>query len=241
MNNNDIKQTINFLKNKKKILFLLTSNRWDDEIPKSSQLAFNIKNELKNKDIEIINVADLNILPCEGNVSQIDKGNHCGSKDSVLKDKDKNPSGNHRCWCSFNNKSDELWKISKVLLESDCVVFFGSIRWGKMNAIYAKLVERLTWLENRHTSLGETNLLENIDCGIISVGHNWNGKEAIELEKKVLTFFGFNVVDSICWSYQWTKDYKDETLKGYKQDAKDFKKLIIDLFKKVLKYKDFKL
>jgi len=240
MINNDMKKTIDFLKDKKKILFLLTSNRWNDEMPKSSQLAYNIKNELINKDIEIINVADLKILPCEGNVSQIDKGNHCGAKESKLDNKEKNPSGNHRCWCSFNNDSDELWKISKVLLESDCVLFFGSIRWGKMNAIYAKLIERLTWLENRHTSLRETNLLENIDCGIISVGHNWNGKEAIELEKKVLTFFGFNVIDNLCWSYQWTNDYKDESLKGYKNDSKDFKKIIVDLFKKILKFKDFK-
>ena len=84
------------------------------------------------------------------------------------------------------------------------------------------------------------NLLENIDCGIISVGHNWNGKEAIELEKKVLTFFGFNVIDNLCWSYQWTNDYKDESLKGYKNDSKDFKKIIVDLFKKILKFKDFK-
>ena len=241
MINNDLKKTMDFLKKKNKILFLLTSNRWDDKIPKSSQLAYNIKNELLDKDIEIINVSELNIMPCEGNVSQADKGNHCGSKESNLKSNDKNPSGNHRCWCSINNDSDELWKISKSLLESDCVIFFGSIRWGKMNAIYAKLIERLTWLENRHTSLGETNLLENIDCGIISTGHNWNGQEAIELEKKVLTFFGFNVVNNICWSYQWTKDSKDETLKGYKQDVKDFKKIIVDLFKKVLKFKDFKL
>jgi multimeric flavodoxin WrbA len=35
---------------------------------------------------KIINVPDLNIHPCEGNVSRED-GNRCGIKDALLKDK----------------------------------------------------------------------------------------------------------------------------------------------------------
>ena len=66
--------------------------------------------------------------------------------DSVLKDKKKNPSGNHRCWASVNDKSDQLWKVSDEIFNSDIILFFGSIRWGKMNSIYCELVERLTWL-----------------------------------------------------------------------------------------------
>ena len=169
-------------------------------------------------------------------------GNNCGSKDSVLKDKQKNPSNNHRCWCSINNKDDELWKVSKELLESDAVVFFGSIRWGKMNAMYAKLIERLTWLENRHTTLGESNIIKDIDCGVISVGHNWNGKEAIDLEKRILTFFGFKVPDELSWSYQWTEDCENETQSGYKKDPIDFEKdfSFIKLVKEsIIKFKDF--
>lgn len=242
MSSLNYKKTLIYLKEKKKILFLTTSNRWNDEVPKSSSIAHQLKSELGNDKVTIIDVSKLNILPCEGNVSQISKGNHCGTKDSKLKDKEKNPSGHHRCWCSINNESDELWKISKELLESDCVVFFGSVRWGKMNAIYAKLIERLTWLENRHSSLGESNILKDIDAGIIAVGHNWNGEEVVELERKILTFFGFKVPEELSWSYQWTKDYKEESLSGYKKDAEDFKKefSFIELVKEsIIKFKEF--
>jgi len=236
------KKTITYLKKRNKILFLTTSNRCNDEIPKSTSIAYQMKEELGNDKVTIIDVSKLKIHPCEGNVSQIGKGNHCGTKESILKDKDKNPSGNHRCWCSINNDDDELWKISKELLQSDVVLFFGSIRWGKMNAIYAKLIERLTWLENRHTTLGESNIIKNIEAGIISVGHNWNGKEAIELEKKILTFFGFKVSDELSWFYQWTNNYENESQKGYKQDVKDFEKEFnfIKLVKEtVIKFIDF--
>ena len=236
------KKTITYLKKRNKILFLTISNRCNDEIPKSTSIAYQMKEELGNDKVTIIDVSKLKIHPCEGNVSQIGKGNHCGTKESILKDKDKNPSGNHRCWCSINNDDDELWKISKELLQSDVVLFFGSIRWGKMNAIYAKLIERLTWLENRHTTLGESNIIKNIEAGIISVGHNWNGKEAIELEKKILTFFGFKVSDELSWFYQWTNNYENESQKGYKQDVKDFEKEFnfIKLVKEtVIKFIDF--
>jgi multimeric flavodoxin WrbA len=238
----DYKKTLVYLKGKKRILFLTTSNRWNDEVPKSTSLAYQMKEDIGNDKVTLIDVSKLKIYPCEGNVSQMSIGNHCGTKDSVLKDKEKNPSGHHRCWCSLNQKDDELWKISKELLESDCVVFFGSIRWGKMNAIYAKLVERLTWLENRHATLGESNLLKNIDAGIISVGHNWNGQEAVELEKRVLTFFGFNVPSELSWSYQWTKNAEDESKSGYLDDVKKFEKEFpfVSLIKEgILRFKEF--
>jgi multimeric flavodoxin WrbA len=90
---------------------------------------------------------------------------------------DKDKTGTLRCWASYNHKDDELYKVINELLTSDVVLFFGSIRWGKMNAVYAKLVERLTWIESMHHTLGEKNLVEDIEVGVISVGHNWHGKE----------------------------------------------------------------
>lgn len=236
-------KTKKILKNKNKVLFVTTSNRWNDEVPKSSALAYKLQEELGHDKITIIDVAKLKIYPCEGNVSQMDKGgNHCGTKESKLKDKEKNPSGNHRCWASINNPDDELWKITKELLESDCILFFGSIRWGKMNAIYSKLIERLTFLENRHSNLGESNILKDIDCGIISIGHNWNTKEALSHEMEVLDMFGFNVKKDLCWYYQWTENKNDETKEGYKKDIKDFEKEFdfIKLVKEsIIKFKDF--
>jgi multimeric flavodoxin WrbA len=223
----DLVKSIKFLEKKEKILFLTTSNRGEyaekelEDEPKSTRLAKAIQSYLGKDKCTLIDVSKLKIYVCEGNVSN-NNGNQCGIKKAMLEDKDKNPTGHHRCWASFNNKSDELWKISKELFESDCVIFFGSVRWGQMNSIYQKLIERLTWLENRHTTFNESNLLENISAGIIAIGQNWNGKNVIDIQKQVLKFFGFDVKDEICWNWQYTKDALDETQKSYKKASKDF-------------------
>lgn len=233
-------KTIKHLQGKEKILFLLTSNRWEghDETPKSSALAYKMQEELGKSVVTIIDVSKLKIYECEGNVSS-KTGNNCGVKEALLKE-GKDKTGELRCWASFNNPDDELYKVVNELLTSDAVIFFGSIRWGKMNAVYAKLVERLTWLENRWATLGEKNIIEDIEVGVISVGHNWNGEEAIKLEKKVLTFFGFKIPDDLFWSYQWTDDVKDESKSGYKQDTKAFdKEFNIMLKESIIKFADF--
>jgi len=188
-----IKKTIDILKDKK-VLLLSCSNRynWDEndiDIPKSKMLAMYIKDQLGD-DCVLIDVTDLKIVPCEGNVSRKD-GNTCGTLKSKLDDKEKNPSGHHRCWANINNKSDELWKISKELFESDAVVFFSSIRWGQTNMYYQNLIERLNWLENRHTTLGESNIIKNIETGFICVGQNWNGENVNDLQKKSSWFLWF--------------------------------------------------
>ena len=220
-------KTIKFLENKNKILFLTTSNRggWAakelKEQPKSTLLAKAIQDYLGKSKCELIEVPDLKIYSCEANVSHM-KGNECGLKKASLKDKNKNPTGHHRCWRNINNPDDELWKISKKLFESDCVMFFGSIRWGQMNAHYQNLIERLTWLENRHSTLGESNLIKDVSCGIVAVGQNWRGSDVIKVQKQVLTFYGFDVKDELCWNWQYTDNAKDETNTSYKKSGKDF-------------------
>lgn len=220
----NIEKTISFLEKKEKVLFLTTSNRYEksvDDIPKSTQLAYYIQELVGMKKIEIIEVPKLNIYNCEGNVSSAE-GNGCGKKEALLKDKDKNPSGYHRCWCSLHHKDDELWKISKPLFESNCVLFFGSVRWGQTNSIYQKLIERLCWIENRHTTLKEQNIVKEINAGIILVGQNWNGEEVVDTQKKVLKFYGFDVVDDICWNWQYTKNSNDESKESYKKAISEF-------------------
>jgi multimeric flavodoxin WrbA len=219
--------TINFLKKKKKVLFITTSNRWsgDKEKPKSTKLAYELKKYLKNA--TIIEVPKLNIFNCEGNVSTR-KGNKCGEKSAKLKDKRKNPSGFHRCWASINNPKDELWKISKPLFESDCVIFFGSIRWGQANAYYQKLIERLTWIENMHSTLGEKNIISDIDAGVIFIGQNWNGKNVISTQKKVLKYYGFKTPRTISWNWQYTSKINDETNESYKNSYLRFKDTFIE-------------
>ena len=215
------KATLDHLSKKEHILFLTTSNRWSGEkggeMPKSTKLAHALAKKL-GKRVTIIDTTKLKIYPCEGNVST-ERGNTCGEEAALLKDRKKNPSGCHRCWASINNPDDELWKVSKPLLESDAVVFFGSVRWGQTNGYYQKLIERLTWLENRHSTLGEPNLLKKIEAGLIFVGQNWRGEEVLETQKQVLTFFGFKVVKKLCWNWQFTKDAKDETQETYKKAA----------------------
>jgi len=220
-----LKRLYNYIKKnkKKKILFLTTSNRWegDKELPKSSMIAHEIVKKLGSDNVELINVAKLKIFPCEGNVST-KRGNTCGLKEAMLKNKSKNPTGNIRCWASLNNESDEMYKVANAIFEADIIIFFGSIRWGKMNSIYTELIERLTWLENRHNTLGESNLLKNKECGIVAIGHNWNGENAVKLERDVFRFFGFKTPDVLSFNWQWTNDANDETKKGYLEDFGDF-------------------
>ncbi|MBP7058245.1 hypothetical protein KBB06_02815 [Candidatus Gracilibacteria bacterium] len=223
-------KTLQHLGTKKRSLFLTTSNRWKGEkhdIPKSTQLANKLQKELSANNpsappITIINIPDLNIHPCEGNVST-SRGNTCGEPEANLPDPLKNPFKCHRCWASINNPDDELWKVSKELLASDCVIFFGAVRWGQMNSFYQKLIERLTWLENRHSTFGEENLLTKIDVGLIITGHNWNEEEVLETQKQVLKFFGFNVAQDLCWYWRFTDDPTEESQQSYIKAAGKFK------------------
>jgi multimeric flavodoxin WrbA len=219
-NEKDIQQLATILTDRK-VLLITTSNRWTGhkEKPKSTRLAEDLASRIGAK---VIDAAALHIYPCEGNVST-DKGNSCGVKESILKDSTKNPTGHHRCWASINNSDDELWKVSKEIFEADVILFFASVRWGQTNSIYQKLIERLSWLENRWTTLNESNILSNKEAGIVLVGHNWNGASILETQKQVLQFFGFKVPSQLSFNWQWTTDLFDESAEGYIQDSKDFK------------------
>jgi multimeric flavodoxin WrbA len=211
---------------KKKVLFLTTSNRWEDsgETPKSTQLAYQIQKELRGvSDVVVMEVPKLKIFPCEGNVSSA-AGNNCGVREALLKDGSKNPTGFHRCWASINNESDELWKVSKELFESEAVVFFISVRWGQANSFYQKLIERLNWIENRRTSLGEDSVIDGIDAGCVVIGQNWNGENVMDTQRRVYEFYGFNTPDALFAQWQFTDDEDDEDLASYKAAPVSFMK-----------------
>ena len=224
-----LNKTVEYLEKEKKVLLLTTSNRppsakEKSDIPKSTQLAKYIQSRLGMLKCELIDVTELNIYNCVGNVSSAE-GNVCGVKDALLKNKEKNPSGYHRCWVSYSHKDDELWKVTKPLFESSTVIFLGSIRWGQMNAFYQKLIERLDWIENRHTTLGEENIIKNIKAGIIAVGQQWNGEEVIKTQKQVLKFYGFKVPDEISWNWQYSDNPNLESKDSYKSAIKTFDKV----------------
>jgi len=227
-----LKETILELDKLDKVLLLTCSNRynWDVnkiDIPKSTILAMVIQEYLGDKAV-LIDVPELNIVPCEGNVSR-KEGNSCGLLKAKLKDKDKNPTGYHRCWVNINEKGDELWKISKELFESNAVIFFTSIRWGQANMYYQKLIERLTWIENRQSTLGESNIVENIQSGFICIGQNWKGLDVCETQKKVHSFYGFKPNSKFYWNWQHGNNMRDETKASYKDAFPAFvKKFKID-------------
>ena len=219
-----LKNTIKELGKYKKVLLLTCSNRGEEvsktQLPKSSILARVIHNNLDNS--TIIDVTKLKIYPCEGNVSRME-GNVCGIKEALLDDPEKNPSGYHRCWASVHNPDDELWKISKELFESDCVVFFASVRWGQANMFYQKLIERLNWINNRFIPYGEENIIKNISSGFIIIGQHKYGDDITELQYNNHEYYGFDVNKELYWNWNAENiEYDDETLQGYLDSYPEF-------------------
>ena len=189
---------------------------------KSTQLAYQVQAAL-GPECKLIDVPTLKIHHCEGNVSSVD-GNRCGIKEALLKDKTKNPTGLIRCWASFNNPDDELYKVANAIFEADAVIFFISQRWGQTNAYYQKLIERLDWIENRATTLDEGSIIADKIAGCVITGHNWRVEETLNTQMQVYRFFGFKVPPECSFYYQWTKYENDESQSGYMQDIVDFTK-----------------
>lgn len=222
--NKSFEASLKYLQTKKKILFLTTSNRREGahEMPKSTQLAHYMAGLIGNDKVTVHDISRMNIYPCEGNVSWRE-GNSCGLAASKLNDQEKNPTGFHRCRASINHPDDELRKVSKSLFESDCVVFFTSVRWWQTNMMYQKLIERLTWIENRHSTFGEENIIKDIDAGIIAIGHNWKNEEVINNQKEVMEQFGFKVPKQLSRWWIFT-DMNDESNASYQKAGEQFEK-----------------
>lgn len=223
-NFNVLVDTIKELRKYKKVLLLTCSNRGEEvsetQLPKSTILAKIIHQNLKNS--HLLDVTKLKIYPCEGNVSLM-QGNICGVKEALLKDEEKNPSGYHRCWASIHNPDDELWMVSKKLFESDCVVFFASVRWGSANMFYQKLIERLNWINNRYIPYGEPNIIKDTGSGFIIVGQHVYGDKICELQYSNHEYYGFDVNEKLYWN--WTAEdvnFDDETLEGYIESYPEF-------------------
>jgi len=223
---------IQYLESKNNILFLTTSTRYREhhwDVPKTTHLARRIKQhlDLKRKHVTIINVANLMIHECEGNISG-GRGNNCGVPGAKLLDERKNPTGHHRCWASINNKDDQLYKISRDLFKSQAVVFFVSVRWGQTNSVYQRLFERLSWIENRVTTLEEKPIpeLNKLEAGIVLFGQNWNDEEVLKTQKQNFKWFGWKVPDELSFCWQYTKNAEDESAESYCDAAKEFEKLL---------------
>jgi len=219
-----LRRTIEYLKKFERVLLLTCSNRGVEVIktqtPKSSILAQIINKKVENS--VLIDVTQLKIYPCEGNVSRME-GNVCGIMEAQLKDEEKNPTGYHRCWASIHNPDDELWKISKELFESDCVIFFSSVRWGAANMFYQKLIERLNWINNRYIPYGEPNIIKDTTSGFICVGQHQYADKICELQFENHKYYGFDANEDLYWYWNAEDiDYNDETLQGYLESYPEF-------------------
>jgi hypothetical protein len=225
-------QLIRYLEKKNNILFLTTSTRfrkdaWD--VPKTTQLALHVLDHLKRtkKRVTLLDVAKLKIHTCEGNVSG-GKGNRCGLLEAKLRDRSKNPTGHHRCWASINNKDDQLYVISRELFRSQAVVFFVSVRWGQTNSVYQRLFERLTWIENRFTTLGESPIpqLKKLEAGIVIFGQNWNDAGVLKIQRQNFKWFGWKTPAPLSFYWQFTRDADDESAESYLGAIAEFKALL---------------
>ena len=227
-----VSRLVRYLEKKNDILFLTTSTRYRKEawdVPKTTQLALHFQDHLKEKKkhVTLLDVPKLKIHTCEGNVSS-GKGNRCGLLEAKLRDRSKNPTGHHRCWASINNKDDQLYMISRELFRSRAVVFFVSVRWGQANSVYQRLFERLSWIENRFTTLGESPIpqLKKLEAGIVVFGQNWHDAAVLKTQMQNFKWFGWKTPAPLSFYWQFTRDAEDESPESYLGAIAEFKALV---------------
>lgn len=223
---------IQHLESRKRVLLLTTSTRytrhtWD--IAKTTQLARWIRARLKRegKHVTLLDVAQLKIHVCEGNISG-GRGNNCGVLEARLRDSGKNPTGQHRCRASLNNRDDQLHKFSRELFRAQAVVFFVSVRWGQTNSVYQRLFERLSWIENRVTSLGEEPIpqLQKLEAGIVLFGHNWNDEQVLKTQIQNFSWFGWKTPAALSFFLQYSADAEKESLESYRGAVAEFESFL---------------
>jgi multimeric flavodoxin WrbA len=219
---------LHYLEAKDDVLLVTTSNRYEKhtwDVPKTTELALLVQRRLEeaNRRVALLDVTKLKIYTCEGNIST-SRGNRCGVPDSKLLDAEKNPSGHHRCWASFNNPDDELHVVSRALFAAKVVVFFVSVRWGQTNSVYQRLLERLSWIENRQSTLGEPPIpeLENLEAGAVVFGHNWNDEHVLATQRQIYRWFGWKTPDALSFSWQYTRDEAEESKDSYLDAVREF-------------------
>jgi hypothetical protein len=121
----------------RKVLFVTTSTRSEfvsgkGEKPKSTQLAYHLAKMLERKgttEVKVIEAPSLKIYDCLGCVSELN-GNMCGVKEASVESKEKNPTGNLRCWASHDYEDDELWKIVTPSIRIRSCCFFLVTKMG---------------------------------------------------------------------------------------------------------------
>ena len=58
--------------------------------------------------------------------------------------------------------------------------------------------------------------------GFICIGQNWNGLNVVNIQKKVLKFYGFKTPSQLFWNWQYTENELDESQESYKNAYQKF-------------------
>jgi hypothetical protein len=197
-------------------------------------LARRVQQELQRlgRRVTLIDVATLRIHTCEGNISGA-RGNGCGVLGAKLPDRRKNPTGHHRCWASINNADDQLFRISRALFASKAVIFFGSVRWGQTDSVYQRLFERLSWIENRVSTLGEAPIpqLAGLEAGMVLFGHNWLDTKVLRTQQQNFAWFGWRVPAGLSFAWQFTAHPEVESAASYARAAAEFTAVMAEDFR----------
>lgn len=108
------------------------------------------------------------------------------------------------------------------------MVFFVSVRWGQTNIVYQRLFERLSWIENRVTSLGEARIpqLKNLEAGIVLFGHNWNDEQVLKTQKQNFEWFGWKTPAALSFNWQYAGKADEESPESYRGATEEFGALL---------------
>jgi hypothetical protein len=108
------------------------------------------------------------------------------------------------------------------------VVFFVSVRWGQTNSVYQRLFERLSWIENRFTTLGEAPIpqLKGLEDGMVVFGQNWNDAQVLKTQRQNFVWFGWKTPAPLSFYWQFTRDADDESPESYLGAIEEFKALL---------------
>jgi hypothetical protein len=118
------------------------------------------------------------------------------------------------------------WSGDKELPKSSMIAEEIAKKFGDIEIINISKLKIFPCEGNVSTKRGNT-------CGI---------KDAILLEKEVLSFFGFKTPDVLSFSWQWTNDKNDESKSGYLSAFGDFLKQMnfVDILQEsVKKFKEW--
>jgi hypothetical protein len=93
---------------------------------------------------------------------------------------------------------------------------------------YQRLFERLSWIENRFTTLGEAPIpaLRKLEAGMVLFGHNWNDRQVLATQKKNFGWFQWKTPAALSFYWQYTARAEEESQASYRDARAQFGELV---------------